>query len=398
MKTIGIICECNPFHGGHEYLIRRARESGAEAVVCVMSGSFVQRGEAAIVDAQTRARALLSGGADAVLELPYPFCAAGAEFFARAGVEILDRLCVSELWFGSECGDVDLLARLADAADSEELRTRYAMTASGNNGTAEAYFDALCDVAGVEHACASNDILGISYLRAIRALQSEMRAVTVKREGSAYLEQSISKDSFPSATALRRRWREEGLDAILPFLPPAAAEVYAMANAPIADMTRADRLILGYLRLADSETLENVAELGGGLGNRLSELALQSASLSELLTRAATKKYTNARLQRGILFALTGIFAADLRVSPAYVRLLAANQRGCDFLAWARKHATIDVVTRRADLPSTPEALRQAEWERRAWSLYTLCREEIEGTDALWKNGVYIDKSPLFPK
>ena len=108
MRIAGIICECNPIHGGHLYLMREARRQGADAVVCVMSGCFTQRGEAAIADPHTRAHALILGGADAVVELPFPFSCAGAEFFAAAGVEILNRLGVGELWFGSECGDLEI--------------------------------------------------------------------------------------------------------------------------------------------------------------------------------------------------------------------------------------------------------------------------------------------------
>ena len=109
MRTAGIVCECNPFHAGHGYLFSAARASGVDAVIAVMSGCFTQRGEAAVADPISRARILLLGGADAVLELPYPFCSSSAEYFSRAGVEILDRLGVDELWFGSECGDLDRL-------------------------------------------------------------------------------------------------------------------------------------------------------------------------------------------------------------------------------------------------------------------------------------------------
>ena len=393
MHTIGIICECNPFHGGHEYLIRRARESGAEAVICVMSGYFVQRGEAAVSPAHLRAEALLCGGADAVLELPFPYAAAGAEFFASAGVEILSRLGVCELWFGSECGDISLLSSLAEIAESDEFLARYADTVQGNGGTTAAYLDALREFAGIETDISSNDILGISYIRALRRLHSNMRAVTVKREGSAYLESKLENCGFPSATALRKAWREQGLEAIFPHLPNSVRELYRQnASALPADLRHAERLILGRLRMAAAESLEVVAELGGGLGNRLAQCAREATSLEELLTLAATKKYPTARLRRGILYALTEVTQNDLRLSPAYTRLLAANATGCQFLAECRRHATMPVVTRRADLPDTPEALLQVEFERRAYSLYTLCLPNAKNETALWTTGAVIQK------
>ncbi len=392
MRTAGIICECNPFHGGHEYLIRRAKESGADAVICVMSGYFVQRGEAAIAPAPLRAEALLCGGADAVLELPFPFCASSAEFFASAGVEILDRLGVDELWFGSECGDVDLLSRLSVLADGEDFVSDYSAAARGKGGTAKEYLERLQSLAGEERLLSSNDILGIAYLRAIRAKDARMRAVTVKRQGSAYRDGDVSSGDLPSATALRRLWRERGLEAMLPHLPEQTRKLWRQGSAAPADLARAERLILGHFRLASPERLEKIAELGGGLGNRLADCARSARTLEELLSLAATKKYPNARIRRGLLFALAEIRPEDLRTSPAYVRLLAANARGCRFLADARKRETLPVVTRRADLPSTADAARQAEWERRAFSLFSLCLPEANREAELWTNGAIIEK------
>ncbi|MBR3894784.1 MAG: nucleotidyltransferase family protein [Clostridia bacterium] len=392
MRTVGIICECNPFHGGHEYLIGRAKESGADAVICVMSGYFVQRGEAAIAPAHLRAEALLEGGADAVLELPFPFCSSGAEFFASAGVEILDRLGVGELWFGSECGEITRLDRLSALADTEAFRADYSAATRGNGGTAKEYLDRLCALAGDGEPLSSNDILGIAYLRALRARDSSMRAVTVKREGSAYRDGEITAGKYPSATALRRIWREEGLEAMLTRLPEQTREIYRREHPPLADLALAELLILGHLRLTSPEALEAIAELGGGLGNRLAECAREARTFDELLSLAATKKYPNARVRRGILFALTGIRDGDLRASPAYVRLLAANAKGRQFLAETRREQTIPVVTRRTDLPSRAEAERQAEWERRAFALYSLCLPTPCSETSLWTRGVVIKK------
>ncbi len=389
MRTIGIVCECNPFHGGHEYLIRRAREAGDACVVCVMSGPFVQRGEAAVIDAYTRAEILVRGGADAVVELPFPYAAASAEHFARAGVDILSRLGVDELWFGSECGDLARLDRLAALADSTAFRERYELMTAGNAGTARAYFDCLCEMSGEDATCLSNDILAISYLRAIRSLGASIQPVTVKREGSRYLDDTIG-DGFPSATALRRKWSEGGLATILPHLPRASAEVLERERVEKpADLRYAERLILGHFRLTAPEVLERCAELSGGLGTRMAGLADRADTLDGFLSLCATKKYPNARLRRGILFALTGITQDDMRKSPTYTRLLAANAEGCRFLADARKTSAMPVVTRRTDLPNTPDAAIQEEHERRVLALYALCQPTAKVTD-LWKHAPVI--------
>lgn len=389
MKSIGIVCECNPFHGGHEYLIRCARESGADCVVCVMSGYFVQRGEAAVVDAHTRAEILIRGGADAVLELPFPYSAASAEHFARAGVEILDRVGVDELWFGSECGDLSRLEYLSVLADSEEFRTRYETRAAAEAGTARAYFETLSEVAGEDVSCLSNDILGIAYLQALRKRGSSMKPVTVRRKGSAYTDETLGR-GFPSATALRRKWREEGLSAILPSLPRVCADVLMRDNVDLpADLRYAERLILGHFRLTPADGSERCAELSGGLGARMARLADSAATLDEFLTLTATKKYPNARILRGILFALTETASDDLRSSVAYAHLLAANATGRRFLSETRKKSSLPIVTRRTDLPTTEDAARQEERERRALALYALCHPSIKITD-LWKRAPVI--------
>ena len=395
MKTVGIICECNPFHAGHAYLIEQAKRAGADAVIALMSGCFVQRGEPAIVEPSARARVLLLGGADAVLELPFPYSAAGAEFFGAAGVEILDRLGVSELWFGSECGDLDRLQRLACAADDPAFERLYAEQSTQSTGTAEAFLDCLKSFCGDDQPCLSNDILAISYLRALNRLGSCIKPVTVKRLGSAYREESLGELSeYPSATALRRLWNEKGLDSILPFLPVGAKEFLepcvAEGRAPTS-LLNAERFVLGHFRMEMISHIEQIAELSGGLGSRMIHTAQSTDSYESFLALSETKKYPRARLRRGILFALTDLSREALKSSPAYVRLLAANQKGRDFLSLARKDARIPVVTKRADLPDSSEAQLQAEWERRAWALYTLCMPKPQPCDRFWKQAPFIE-------
>ena len=211
----------------------------------------------------------------------------------------------------------------------------------------------------------------------------------MKREGSRYLDDTIG-DGFPSATALRRKWREGGLAAILPHLPRATAEVLVRERVKTpADLYYAERLILGHFRLSPADELERYAELSGGLGARMAGLADRADTLDGFLSLCATKKYPNARLRRGILFALTRIKQDDLRRSPAYTRLLAANAEGCRFLAEARKTSTMPIVTRRTDLLNTPDATIQEEHERRALALYALCQPTVRETD-LWKRAPII--------
>jgi predicted nucleotidyltransferase len=377
MKTIGIICECNPFHGGHEYLIKCARESGADAIVCVMSGNFVQRGEAAVLSPHARAEILVRSGADAVVELPFPYAASSAEFFGRAGVEILSRLGIDEVWFGSETGDLSILSRYAEVADSEEFQAAYTAATEGESGTASAYFSLLSKMANDENAaCAPNDILAISYLRAIRKLGANIRPVTIKREGSAYAEKELVVGAFPSAIALRRAWEENEIESIMPYLPGVCGEVSrreGKAKRAPATLKNAESLVLGMLALTPQKELESYAGLGGGLAGRLHNAASKATTLDEFFELCATKKYPDARIRRGVLHALLRVTEEDLRAPVSYVRLLAANETGRAFLASARKTSDMPVVTRQTDLPETPEAARQFELEMASAALYSKC-------------------------
>ncbi len=377
MRIAGIVCECNPFHKGHKYLIDKARKNGADAVICVMSGCFTQRGEAAILPPQTRAEILIHGGADAVFELPFPYSSAGAERFAEAGVQMLSRLGVTELWFGSECGDPDALNEAAEITLRPDFSETYRTYCTALPvGTASLYFDLLRSLGTHGISFGSNDALGIAYLRAIKKHKLPMLANTVCRQGDAYLQSEITSQSYPSASALRKLLFEQGEKALKSYLEPHAlallSEQVSLGRAP-ARLDRAEQAILAHFRLTSSEALEKAPELGGGLGRRIAQTAKVATSLSELVSNSVTKKYTESRIRRGILFAMTGITKEDIKSDPAYAVLLAANSRGCEVLSYTKKTRMLPVVTSHAGLPDTDAAKRQHTITEQAFALYTLC-------------------------
>ena len=348
MRITGIVCEYDPFHNGHRYLLERARE-GSDAVVCVMSGNATQRGGLAIVDKYTRAEMALRGGADLVLELPYPYSSASAEFFATAGVSVLASAGVCRICFGSESGDVEKLQRAARVARS--LATGDAETSTG---TAEGYFSALGEAYrkayGEEFCPSSNDILGIEYCKAILEGAHTIEPVAIPRLGDGFRRREVGDTPFASATALRRLIREQSVEAIAPYVPSETvrllAEAVVRGDAPV-DMARLEAAILSFLRLADPNALTEIAELGNGLEHRLCEAAKDATSLSELFTLSATKKYTDARIRRAVLFAMTGVTYADLCAPVGYTTVLGANGRGCELLSVLRKRESgIPVVTK----------------------------------------------------
>ena len=185
MTTVAIICEYNPFHRGHEYQIKRIREDFGEdtAIVCIMSGNFTQRGEIAFMPKGERAKCAVLGGANLVLELPFPFCSSSAEYFAKSGVKIADSLgCVDYLSFGSESGDIDALCNAAKIYLSDEFKEAFAALpdkALGYPVKCELAYRQIASDSELEFT--SNNILAIEYIKALIESGSKIKPHTVLR-------------------------------------------------------------------------------------------------------------------------------------------------------------------------------------------------------------------------
>ncbi len=351
MSDLGIICEMNPLHKGHEYLLREARRLGADRIVCVMSGNTVQRGEFAVTDAYVRAEALLRCGADLVLELPFPYCSASAERFAAGGIAILRQVC-DTVFFGSECGDIGRLRRSAEWSASAEFPRRYRQALADGEPAAAAY-DRLLTEGGMG-GLSSNDRLGVEYLRAAMEQEGDLQALTVCRRGAAYAQQELCEQEYPSAMAIRRLWRQGNYEAADRFLPDAAAQVYAEARRA-GLMFNEDVLsaaIVSFFRLREGRELDGILGAEGGLANRLCRAAREARNTDELLALVRTKRYTDSHLRRVMLYCLAGVRADDMARSPVYTTLLAANEKGRALLAERRRADGVTIVTKPADAPA----------------------------------------------
>lgn len=337
--TCGIICEYNPMHRGHEYMIEELHRAGVGTVVCLMSGSFVQRGDTAVTDKYDRAAAAVRSGADLVLELPFPWSCASAAYFAAAGVHILSSLGIGNIAFGSESAELSRLRAAADAADADE---GYAPDAS--QGSAAAYFARIEGALGDGERLPPNDILGVEYIRAARRLGIATEFIVIKRAGAGFHDTDASA-ALPSATAMRAAiLRGELPEGLTEASAESLRAAIAAGRAP-ATLGALGTAALWRFRSGGAE-LGRYAECGGGVSGRLVRAAAESGNLADMLTAAATKKYTSARLRRAVIFALAGVMKADLDALPSYTTVLASNARGRSFLAAARKKAGITVLTR----------------------------------------------------
>ncbi len=388
MSDFGIICEFNPIHNGHLRLLNKARDMGAERIVCVMSGNAVQRGELSIADKYFRAEQALKCGADLVLELPYPYSSASAEYFARAGVKILSNFA-DNIIFGSECGDISRLTRAAECASDENFKTAVSKRIENGEGAGSAYFGEL-ESRGF-CGFSSNDILGIEYIRAAKELGTSLGFFTVKRDGSMYLDTELKINENPSASAIRRLLEvgEADLSLLSEYMPSFAANalIEAQKCGELTEANELDTASLMFFRLHNGSEFDNIAEAGGGLANRICALTKESLSASEMFEKLKTKRYTDARLRRAMLFCMTDVTHSLLDEAPAYTVLLAANAKGRELLSAKRKLDGISVVTKPADAPKCAQTEANAKLD----AIFTLARKSKLEASAMLKKRAMVE-------
>ncbi len=397
MKTVAIVCEYNPFHLGHLNQIREVKRAYGDdvAIVAIMSGNFTERGDVAVLGKFDRARIAVENGVSLVLELPFPFSAAPAEFFARAAIGIAHRLgCVDILSFGSECGDTERLSRVAERTSSPaflEALTRVTKEEGSKNGHAKNLSALYKELYGDEDAAllsSPNNILAIEYLKALKKEGSSILPHTVKREGTDRDGDSVP---FAGATYLRERLLEGETEEAFRGMPENARNIFENAlkrgEAP-ASLSYLSAPMIASLRLKTGTN--NAAECAGGVYELLSRAAREATDTHELFSLAATKKYTMARLRRATLFSYFGVTPSMLRESVLYTQVLAMDGRGTAVLHHIRKRAGIAVLTKPADLQKLPApAKAQAEVNYRADSVYTLARPMPGRADVFVRTSPY---------
>ena len=332
MKTVGIICEYNPFHLGHKKQLDMVRSTYDEdcAIVCLMSGSFVQRGMPAIFDKSLRARAAIACGADLVLELPVTSALSSAEGFAAGGVRILSGLC-DALCFGTETGDVPSLMQTARTLLSPEFSDALHIELETGKSFPAARQAALERMgANTSLLTNPNDILAVEYCKAIADQNSGLIPFPIHRMGSYH--NTVPDARNPSATAVRNRilnresWRE--------FVPEEVRELFE--NAPRFDLSTGERAMLYRLRTMTDEEFEALPYGSEGLWRRLMHASRSQAGLEDILTATKSKRYTRSRLDRMVMCAFLGITAQDLEAPVPYTRVLAFSNAGRGILKSAK--------------------------------------------------------------
>jgi predicted nucleotidyltransferase len=380
MLTAGVVCEYNPFHFGHSYLIRQLRKSGATHIVSVMSGNFVQRGDAAVLSKYARTRQALLCGADLVVELPLPWAISGAERFALGGVALLDAIGADLIGFGSECGDMECLRKASLALSSPSLRETMRASLEKGSTFAAARQSAVEKLFGKETAGllrAPNNILGIEYLKAIDRIGSGIQPVTIRRCGAAHGAESDGSSYASSGQIRKLLQNHRDCSTLMPCEAfSVLKEEIGEKRAP-ASLLFAERAVLAQLRRMTKEEFHMLPDLSEGLENRIFRAARQATGIEELCFLAKTKRYPLARIRRIVLSAFLGIRSGHASGYPPYIRVLGIGKRGPEILKKAKAAAKLPIISRPADFLSLSGPAREiADLESRATDLYALCLPE----------------------
>lgn len=343
MDAVGVVCEFDPLHRGHERLLRRAGESG-RVLVCAMSGNFTQRGGAACVEKFARAEMAVRCGADLVVELPTPWAMATAEKFADGGVSLLAQCGVKTLYFGSECGDTDALWATAEALLRADVHRAIRLEMDGGLPYAAARQAVLERETGLGALLAQpNNTLAVEYLKAIRRRGLAADAVTVRREDGGH-------HGSASASHIRALLAAGQEAKAFALMPPQAADILGREMkkglAP-ADPARLERAMLARLRLMNEHDFASYDSGGEGLYRRVYRAVQEGGSLGDILTRATTKRYPTARVRR-MLWAVFLSLEAPGEDIP-YVRILAATEAGRRLLR-QMQDAGVPALTKAADV------------------------------------------------
>ena len=402
MKTVGLITEYNPFHNGHLYHIERARElTGADRVVIVMSGDYVQRGTPALLSKHSRAHMALLNGASAICELPVCYASGSAEFFAQGAISILEGLgCIDTLCFGSECGELSVLQHIAQLLLSESDTYSHMLQDALKKGHSfpaarHQALEKLTGDASVSQILSEpNNILGIEYLKALKKQNSRMVPYTLKRDSSGYHDTKLQPQSS-SASAIRnalRHWEEQpfsrypadpqqtphGFSELLQNqLPENALRLLRDAwNQSCPIETNDFSLLLKYRLLCETRrSLCEYQDISEDLANRIIRNRNQFLNFEQFCQLLKTKELTYSRISRGLLHILLAVKKEDMlryrESSCIYTRILGFRKEHADVLRQIKENASIPVITKLGQTDSLlPETIRMLDQTTFASDLY----------------------------
>lgn len=330
--AVAVICEFNPFHNGHKYILNKAKMIADEPIIAIMSGSFTQRGEVAVSDKFTRAKIALQYGADLVVEMPAFGAIACAERFAKVGVSLAKAFeCVNYLAFGCENDDIDCLYKLAQAKEDTQVNEIIKKKMGEGDYYPRAFESAVSELYDSKTASVlkgANNILGIEYISCLKG--TVIKPLPIKRIAVGH-DSDIVNMEYASASYIRNRIRNG----------KSADEYMPCADFEITHPSNLENAVLYKLRSMTADDFRTLPEVSEGLENRIMEAVKQNATVDGIIDSIKTKRYTRARIQRIITSAFLGVCDDLQRNEAMYARILGFSKIGATLL----KSCRLPVVT-----------------------------------------------------
>ena len=359
-KVLGIIAEYNPFHNGHLYHLQKSlKDTGSSYSVAVISGNFTQRGSTSLIDKWTKAEMDLKNGIDLVLELPLLYSISSAENFAEGAIKLLDSLQVVDyISFGSESGNISILNTIADILYKEPKDYKNILSHELSKGLSfpkareNALLMYLKDIRRFSTVLSSpNNILGIEYLKALKKYKSNILPVTIERYDAGYHD-TTHTGNIASSTAIRNIVKNNGWDILRKVVPESTFSLLldnVRVGHIVPDLSVFEKEIIYILRKMDISEIAELPDVSEGLENAIKHAANSCNSVVEFLNIIKSKRYTNTRLQRILLYALLGITKKDMTLSKKivpYVRVLGFNNKGKYLISEiARANPKLEIIT-----------------------------------------------------
>lgn len=392
MNITGIITEYNPFHRGHKYHLDSAiKDTNSDGIVCIMSGNFVQRGGPAIIDKFERAKIAVLNGVDLVLELPTFYAISSAEYFAKGAVTILHNLgVVNNLYFGSESGNIDSLIKITKVLVEEpltfknDLKTNLSLglpyIKARENSLKNFFENKDVDNNSITTILNnSNNILGIEYIKALINLNSQIKPITLRREGSLYNEKNLNK-TFSSATSIRENIKEnKNLDNLSNHLTNETFDSFSNLNNNKYKFSFENDMFnfIKYRIISNNILYYNLKEIVEGLDKKLFKEILKSNSYDDLILNVKSKRYTYTKISRILtqIFLSLDFYDSNELIKDKYLyaRVLAFNCKGKEILKLMKKTSTIPIITKVPKNHSNP----LLEFDINATKAYSLLNSKV---------------------
>ncbi|WP_066893845.1 nucleotidyltransferase [Clostridium nigeriense] len=357
MNITGIITEYNPFHNGHLFHLNSAKKTtNCDGIICIMSGNFVQRGEPAIIDKWKRTEMALLNGVDLVIELPTFYAVSSAEFFAKGAINILDKIgVVKNIFFGSECGSIELLNKIAKFLTYESYEFQEIVKDNLKSGVTyvkareNALINLLKDDSLKEVLSNSNNILGIEYIKALTKINSNIIPLTLKREGSKYNDKELDS-IFSSATSIRESLKSgKNISSLDSYIPKSSLEILDKNNYNFVFQEKMYEYIK-YRLYTNCINFNNLFEAKEGLDNKFLKEIYHSSSYEDLIFKIKSKRYTYTKISRlmtQIFLSLDNYpFYELIKDEHLYARVLGFNDTGKLILKEMKKKSRIPIITK----------------------------------------------------